>query len=230
VNVFLITKISIFMKLLIIADIHGQYKQLDDIIDKVERDIDIVICPGDFTDMFDIPSGFSQIDIATIVLQKLLTLKKPTLCVPGNHDPYEIIDLFNEMGVNIHNKSRKISELIFAGYGGASTPFNTNFEPTEAEIETNLAKFKPDVLIVHAPPFNTLCDRIPSGQNVGSKAIRSFIQKNQPILTICAHIHESAGQDMIGKTKIFYPGPAYNGFYGIVTIQDKEVKCEIKKV
>ncbi len=226
---FLIQKIILFMKLLIIADIHGQYKKLDPILDSVSNDIDAILCPGDFTDMFDIPVGFTQLDIATIVLQKLLSLKKQLFCVPGNHDPHEILELFDEMGANLHNKNQKLNGLVFAGYGGASTPFNTLFEPTEQEVAAGLAKFKPDVLLVHAPPYDTNCDRISSGQHVGSKAIREFVQKTQPLLVVCAHIHEAAGQDVIGKTKIFYPGPAYEGWYGTVLIENGQAICQAHK-
>ena len=33
-----------------------------------------------------------------MVVQKLLIPNKPLLCVPGNQDPFEIVEMFNEYG------------------------------------------------------------------------------------------------------------------------------------
>jgi len=84
------------------------------------------------------------------------------------------------------------------------------------------------ILITHNPPFGTNLDRTETGEHVGSKAVREFIEKNKPILAISAHIHEAGGIDKLGDTVLFYPGVAYEGKYGLVSI-NKEIKCEIKK-
>lgn len=55
------------------------------------------------------------------------------------------------------------------------------------------------VYIFHEPPFNTPLDKVASDNkfikdsqpHVGSKAIRKFIQKEQPLLTMHGHIHET---------------------------------------
>lgn len=223
------------MKILILADIHGDMEMLKKILGKVENEaFDLVICPGDFTDMFNKPKELDQLDLAEMIIQKLLALRKPILCVPGNHDPYEILDLFEEYDVNLHKKHKKINGIEFIGFGGAATPFNTIFEPTEGEIKEGLAKIgtnlKVFVLVVHNPPKNTKLDKVESGEHVGSKAVKDFITKAQPLLAISAHIHESEGTEKIGDTTLFYPGSVYEGKYGIATIEGKTVKCEMKKV
>ncbi|RKY00899.1 MAG: hypothetical protein DRP54_04645, partial [Spirochaetes bacterium] len=51
----------ISMKILIIADIHGYSKKISKFFDKlIIDDVDLIICPGDFTDMFNTPPGFTQ--------------------------------------------------------------------------------------------------------------------------------------------------------------------------
>lgn len=223
------------LKILVIADIHGEFEKFSKIIDKLSgRDFDLVICPGDFTDIFNIPEGYSQMDIAELIVQKLLSLGKPLFCIPGNHEPYEIIDVFDEYNVNLHERTRKFNDFEFVGFGGAATPFNTKFEPTDEEIKQALERKTKEIkgrfiLVTHNPPLGTNLDKVETGEHVGSKAIREFIEQRKPLLAISAHIHEAGGTDKLGSTTIFYPGVAYEGYYGLVEIGD-EIKCEIKKI
>ncbi|MEM5797810.1 MAG: metallophosphoesterase [Candidatus Aenigmatarchaeota archaeon] len=221
------------MRLLVIADIHGQYHILEKIINKVKNeDFDCIVCPGDFTDMFSVPEEFTQMDIVNIIIQKILTLKKPFFAVPGNHDPYESLNLFDDFGINCHGQIKKIDDVKITGWGGALTPFHTKFEPTEEETEDmlkaleNLNKF---IFLTHNPPYNTKMDLTNTGQHVGSKAIRQFIIERKPFLVISAHIHEAAGIDVLEKSIIFNPGPVYEGMYGIVDTEP-EIKCYTKKI
>lgn len=74
------------------------------------------------------------------------------------------------------------------------------------------------VVLFHSPPYKTNLDRAdldgryfdsaPLDVNVGSIAIREFIEERQPFLTLHGHIHESprlTGQwkDRIGRTEMF---------------------------
>ncbi len=223
------------MRILVIADVHGNFEALQKVVDAaLEEDFDLLISPGDFTDMFDIPPNFTQLDIADIVVQKLLIPNKPLLCIPGNHDPYEILDVFDDYGVNLHGRTIKKEGFTFAGWGGAATPFNTLFEPAEDETNAALSNLTKKVkgkwiLVTHAPPKNTTLDVLESNKHVGSGAIRNTIVKKKPALAISAHIHENSGTEKVGETTIFYPGPAYKGFYGLVAIEGKSVKCDIKQ-
>lgn len=67
------------------------------------------------------------------------------------------------------------------------------------------------VYVMHSPPYGTSLDRLFDGTPVGSKAIRRFIEKTQPCLTLHGHIHESpevTGEfmDRIGRTVCVNPG------------------------
>jgi Icc-related predicted phosphoesterase len=67
------------------------------------------------------------------------------------------------------------------------------------------------VAVIHTPPFNTACDVLFDGRHIGSKAVRSWIEKTRPRLTLHGHIHESpklSGTffDRIGPTTVVNPG------------------------
>jgi Icc-related predicted phosphoesterase len=225
-----------FLRLLVLADIHGDYVSLDKLIDSIKgQKFDAAICPGDFTDMYSMPKEFSQTDIANMVLQKLMTLNVPLLCVPGNQDPYEILEFFDEYNINLHAKTKTVGGTQFIGWGGALTPFNTLFEPSDEEtkeaLDSLLKKTKKGnfVLVTHDPPKDTNIDKTTGGNHVGSPVIRSFIEKAQPVLAISAHIHESSGSDKLGETALFYPGAVFEGLYGIIEINGKQIKFESKK-
>ena len=76
---------------------------------------------------------------------------------------------------------------------------------------------KKAIYIMHSPPFGTRLDLIQGGKSAGSRSIKTFIEKNQPLLTLHGHIHESpelssAYVDRIGKTLSINPGqPAWTG-------------------
>ena len=224
------------MKILVIADVHGYSEDISKFFSKIDAsEFDLIISPGDFTDMFNQPPGFSQHNVADIILQKLVSFGVPLICVPGNHDPYEIIEAFNDYEVNLHGKVKKIGTETFMGWGGALTPFNTAFEPSEEETKEALESMKTKcdddfVLVLHNPPKNTRLDKTASGEHVGSQEIRNFIEKTKPKLVITAHIHESRGEEHIGESLIFYPGPFYAGIYGVIEINGKGVKCETRKI
>ena len=222
------------MRLLIIADIHGDYEALDTLIAKLDpSSFDAVICPGDFTNLYTTPPEFDQLSIAELIIEKLLAIGKPLLCVPGNHDPYEILEVLDDYGVNCHARLRQLQGINFIGFGGALTPFNTPFEPPEEETKAALEHLaakaeNPLVIITHAPPKNTTLDKTSNGEHVGSEALRSIIALRKPMLALSAHIQESKGVDHIGNSVLFYPGAVIDGSYGLVTINGDKVHCEAK--
>jgi len=90
-------------------------------------------------------------------------------------------------------------------------------EETIKEDLNNFIKLsnpKKTIYVMHAPPFNTKLDVIADGTHVGSKAIRNFIEEQQPFLTLHGHIHESpkisgSYTDKIGKTICINIGSSY---------------------
>jgi len=80
------------------------------------------------------------------------------------------------------------------------------------------------ILLFHSPPHETTLDRaandgksidhVPLDLHVGSIALRRFIERRQPLVTLHGHVHESARltgswRDCIGRTHLF--GAAHDG-------------------
>lgn len=225
------------MNIVIVSDIHGDIENILTYLDKIkERKFDVMICPGDFTDI-NVPSGFTQEEIARIIISELKSTKATVLAVPGNMDPKGIIKILEEEGVSLHGRGKIVGECGFYGYGGAKTPFDTNIEPSEEELRLGLrsgwkeveeCKYK--VQVTHTPPHNTRVDIIQSGVHVGSLAVREFIEKNKPLLAISAHIHEARGVDRLGKTFLINSGRFPEGYYGFVSIEEGKVEGKILSV
>ncbi|UCG14674.1 MAG: metallophosphoesterase family protein [Deltaproteobacteria bacterium] len=76
------------------------------------------------------------------------------------------------------------------------------------------------VYVMHSPPFSTHLDRMSDGRWIGSRAIRAFIEEQQPYVTLHGHIHESpeiSGEylDRIGKTVCINPGQSTEELYAV---------------
>lgn len=90
-------------------------------------------------------------------------------------------------------------------------------EGTISEDLNNLKKSsspKKTIYVIHSPPFNTKLDIVTTKMHVGSRAVREFIEKEQPLLALHGHIHESPGmsgswKDKIGNTICINVGNSY---------------------
>ena len=105
----------------------------------------------------------------------------------------------------------------FVSHGGTLTPHRfdpARRSPTIADsLEALAARTLPaeTVFVLHSPPRDTCCDMIGARAHVGSRAIRSFIERHQPPLVLSGHIHESprvssSYRDAIGRTLAVNPG------------------------
>ncbi len=166
----------------------------------------------------------------------------------GNMDRAEVTDWLEKKGWNLHARARELFPGVMALGVGCSpfTPFGTPSEYPEARLaewmDAALAEAaglcpEPDaavlqmprlVLVAHTPPLNTACDRLTNGQHVGSTAVRAFIETHQPDLCLCGHIHESRGEDRIGRTQVVNPGTLSSGGYAVIS--QREVEGELRVV
>lgn len=114
------------------------------------------------------------------------------------------------------------------------TPWDTPREyPEEViaqKIETlveGIEDFTNVIFNFHIPPFNSGLDSCPEldttkdppepvlkgGQQifqpVGSHSVMAAIEKYQPLLALCGHIHEARGTARIGRTLVINPGSEY---------------------
>jgi len=222
------------MDIIVISDIHGDVENLLLYLDKIkEFKFDAIVCPGDFTDV-DVPKGFTQNDVARLIIKEIKTLKKPLLCVPGNVDPHEIISILEEERISIHGKGMIVNDVGFYGFGGAKTPFNTSIEPSEEELRIglenswkNVKDSKRLIQVTHNPPLNSRLDIVQSGIHVGSNIVRNFIELKNPLVAISSHIHEARGTDRLKNTFLMNSGKFSEGYFGIINIENNLVTGKV---
>ena len=224
------------MKILCIADIHGDIEGVRKAREYAEKNsIKDVLILGDFPShgMFhNIDMSLGEIRLALDQLKGL-----NVLAIPGNCDPRNSPELFERLGVNLHEKIKEIGGIELVGFGGSNiTPYGTPFELPEEEIHSRLVKlfsFLPQaktVLAVHCPPRDTNCDITGNGMHAGSNAVRKVIEEFQPDLAVCSHIHESGGStDVIGRTKVANIGRISYGFIGVLELE-KSVGIELRNM
>ena len=200
-----------------IADLHGQTGYIPH-LQNMEYDL-LVIC-GDIT-------NFGHYKEARNILS---LFPEPFIAVHGNCDYEDVLPAFNEVGCNLHGRTIKKENEIFSGFGG-SNPFvgGTPSEYPENIIYEELSRMEEiSVLVTHAPPKNTKTDKAFKIKHVGSTAVRQIIEEKKPKIALCGHIHESRNTDFIGSTLIVNPGKFSEGYYALVSAEEK--KCSLLQV
>jgi len=173
------------LKILSLADIHGSQYRLNIVLKNIEKYApDLIVICGDITQ-------FGPADVAINILNQI---KVKTLAIHGNIDSNEILKAIDySKAINIHLKKEIVDNIPFIGIGG------------EIDVQYNLqikvnASFKPigeildksTVLVTHIPPYG-LQDKIFLGLHSGSKDLKKIINKYNPRLVLCGHIHENPG-------------------------------------
>lgn len=74
-------------------------------------------------------------------------------------------------------------------------------------IEEELSRISFDesgktICAFHCPPFDTGLDTLHNGKPIGSRAIREFLERTQPMVSLHGHIHESPYMSGIFQTRI----------------------------
>lgn len=210
------------MKILCIADIHGDLAGVRAAGKYAgENGIKDILILGDFPGHGVFHNIVTSIEQIRSALDELSGFS--VLAIPGNCDPQRTTEVFDEYGVNLHEKVKEIGGARIVGFGGSNiTPFGTPLEYSENEIYERLSKIMPPaggktILAVHCPPIDTRCDQTGSGMHAGSSAIRRIIEEFQPDLAVCSHIHEAGGSsDAIGTTKVANIGRLANSRIGLI--------------
>ncbi|MFC1785458.1 metallophosphoesterase [Candidatus Neomarinimicrobiota bacterium] len=107
------------------------------------------------------------------------------------------------------------------GWHSVNVPkYELKYSTIEKDLKTLVGndKLTSTIFLFHTPPYKTNLDRAaldgkmvdhaPLDVHVGSIAVKRFIKKNQPTITLHGHVHESARltgtwKDNIGKTHLF---------------------------
>jgi Icc-related predicted phosphoesterase len=167
---------------------------------------------------------------------------------PGNDDLLEINQVLDDFTYAVNTDERKVDvdgyEMITLSWS-TPTPWDTPRECSEEQLSERIDKLASQVSSMeksifnfHVPPYGTSLDSayklsedlVPSVNettNVGSTAILGAINKYQPLLGLHGHIHESRGNQLIGRTTCVNPGSEYSeGILRgvIITLDGNKVK------
>jgi uncharacterized protein len=189
------------MRVLAFSDVHRDLDQARRLAERA-REVDVVVAAGDFA---SVHRGLEEL------IDVLVVIETPTVVVPGNNETDEALRVacagWRAARV-LHGEGAEIDGVAFFGLGGGvpETPWSWSFDLSEDEAAEKLAACPPGgVLVVHSPPKGY----VDGDRHLGSEAILHAIQDKQPRLTVCGHIHESAGDEAsVGNTRVLNAGPA----------------------
>ena len=207
------------MKILCITDIHSHIEQFQYILNK-SANVDLILLGGDIT-------NFGQpVDVEKIVhLAQAIDI--PILAVAGNCDSASIDRRLLDLGVSVAGRGVIIDGVGVHGVSAAPPWHSGMYEFPEEELLKQLeagyaqvqnARWR--VVLAHAPPKGIKLDRTLLFQHAGSAALREFVEKTQPSLVVCGHIHEARGVEMLGRTTVVNCGPARSGNFAIARLGD----------
>lgn len=215
------------MKLLCITDIHNRIEPFQHILFNVGR-VDMVLLGGDLTN-FGTP-----MDVEKIVRLAQST-NYPVLAVAGNCDSAHIDKRLIELSVSVTGKGMIIKDVGIHGISAAPPWHRKMYGLTEDELALSLQagysqvqNARWHVVLAHTPPRGIKLDRTHYFQHIGSSALREFIDKTQPALVVCGHVHESRGVDMIGRTTVVNCGPAAAGYYAVAELGE-QVNVDLRR-
>lgn len=208
------------MKIAYLVDVHGRFEVVPDALRAIGP-VDLLIVGGDIT------TGGTPDEVERAVAG-WRPLAPRLLAVAGNMDSPAIDARLADLGVALDGRGVALGDVGVFGLSAAPrSPLRTPYELDDEELARGIASGFSDVracrltiFCPHAPPQGTACDRLSGGGHVGSEVVRAFIEREQPDLVLCGHIHESRGIDAIGRTQIVNPGPAAAGHYAVVEVGD----------
>lgn len=192
-------------RILAFSDLHRSRRATAAILEAAPE-ADLVIGAGDFAVMRE---GLEE------AMARLAPIAEKAIYVPGNAESVEELSAATGATV-LHGEGIERAGLkIFGlGYAVPVTPFGAwSCDLPEGEARRLLARMEEaDILISHSPPKG-VADLTSAGVSVGSEAVREAIERVQPRLCLCGHIHDSWGRTgRIGRTEVHNLGPSVHWF------------------
>lgn len=205
------------MKILSAGDLHGDIGIVKKLAEKAEKEnVDLVILAGDLTE------GDEKTDN---MIGPFLKKHKKVLIVPGNHESPATADFLAQFyGIkNLHGYSVRMIDPQASGKGTRKdkhvgifgcSGVNLGIHQITDKDAYDLLKKGHDyiqdsdvkIMVSHVHPANSKIEKFTQWFE-GSKAVRRAIDKFQPDIMICSHVHEAEGlEEKIGKTRVINVG------------------------
>ena len=180
-----------------VADIHADLKRIEHIRRAVSvHHPDVLVVAGDIINYIHPEKTFTQLNDMSV----------PVLMVRGNSDPGYIEKYFEKFSnlTSLHLNRVLVNPVAFTGLSGTvPLPFRNRVRFFEKHLMNRVYPLidSETVLVVHPPPWGVL-DQVMGRFHSGSKLVRELVEKSQPRLLICGHIHEASGIETIGQTTV----------------------------
>ena len=192
------------MRILAFSDLHRDLDQAAELTE-MAADADVVIGAGDFASVHE---GLD------VTIGALSGIETETVLVPGNNETADelrdSVDRLWPAAKVLHGESAEAGGTSVFGLGGGIpvTPWEWSFDLDEGQAAEALEALPAGgLLVVHSPPKGH-CDRSAGQEHLGSTAILEAIERAQPRLAVCGHIHEAWGEhSTIGSTEMVNLGP-----------------------
>jgi len=104
-----------------------------------------------------------------------------------------------------------------------------SIEQSLSDLVSQVKDMNKSIWLIHGPPANMKLDVCGHGEEVGSKAVTVFLEKNEPMLTIHGHIHESPEvtgiwKKQVGNTLVIQNGQLHlDLYYSMLQIEDNKI-------
>ena len=196
------------MKVLCFSDLHCDRASARSIVDQ-SKDADLVVGAGDFANQH---RGLAD------TLDILCEITQPSFLVPGNGETleelleasanWESATVLHGSGLTVEMGSTSLP-VFGVGGGIPVTPFGAWSYDFDEESAIDLLSDCPasGLLIVHSPPIETV-DHDSSDRVRGSQSIRECVERCQPKLVVCGHIHSDWGKQVrLGESLVVNAGP-----------------------
>jgi Icc-related predicted phosphoesterase len=203
------------VQILLVSDLHYSLKQLDWVVQR-SRDFDLVVIAGDLLSISSAVEPDAQIAVVLEYLSRIAGNTIVAVC-SGNHDLNARNDLgeraaiwladARDAGVYTDGSSLVTDEVYVSVYPWWDGPRTREAVDAAFLDDAEAAGTRMWIWVYHAPP-----DGSPTSwtgtRNYGDADLNAWIEKYQPALVLCGHVHQSpfanggAWDDHLGATVV----------------------------